>query len=149
MITIANKFKTKVGYSDHTEGIDVPISAVAMGASVIEKHLTLDRNFDGPDHQASIEPKEFKEMVRNIKRCEIVKGSSEKEPNNSEMEMIRLVRKSIVANKIINKGDLFSEKNLIVKRPGTGISPMKWDYLIGKKSTKKYKEDDLIEFDID
>ena len=149
MITIANKFKTKVGYSDHTEGIDVAISAVAMGASVIEKHLTLDRNFDGPDHQASIEPKEFKEMVRNIKRCEIVKGSSEKEPNNSEMEMIRLVRKSIVANKIINKGDLFSEKNLIVKRPGTGISPMKWDFLIGKKSKNNYKEDDLIEFDID
>ena len=149
MITIANKFKTKVGYSDHTEGIDVAISAVAMGASVIEKHLTLDRNFDGPDHQASIEPKEFKDMVRNIKRCEIVKGSSEKEPNNSEMEMIRLVRKSIVAKKIINKGDLFSEKNLIVKRPGTGISPMKWDNLIGKKSTKKYKKDDLIEFDID
>ena len=148
MITIANKFKTNVGYSDHTDGIDISISAVAMGASIIEKHLTLDKNFEGPDHRASIEPNEFQEMVRLIRRCEIAKGSPKKVPTNSELEIINLVRKSIVAKTRIKKGEFFSEKNLIVKRPGRGISPMKWDYIIGKEANKDYKEDDFIEYDI-
>ena len=127
-------------------GIDVSLAAVALGAVVIEKHLTLDKTFEGPDHRASIEPNEFKEMVRLIRRCEIAKGSPKKVPTNSELEIINLVRKSIVAKTRIKKGELFSEKNLIVKRPGIGISPMKWDYIIGKEANKDYKEDDFIEY---
>ena len=147
MLTIANKFKTDVGYSDHTEGIDVAVLAVAMGAHVIEKHITIDKNFNGPDHKASINPREFKEMTRLIRRCEVVKGSSKKEPTNSELKIRGLVRKSIVARTKIKQGDIFSESNLIVKRPGTGISPMLWDTIIGSVSTKNYNEDEFIEWD--
>ena len=147
MITIANKFKTNVGYSDHTDGIDISISAVAMGASIIEKHLTLDKNFEGPDHRASIEPNEFQEMVRLIRRCEIAKGSPKKVPTNSELEIINLVRKSIVAKTRIKKREFFSKK-FNCKRIWNRISPMKWDYIIGKEANKDYKEDDFIEYDI-
>mgnify|MGYP001446924811 CR=1 FL=1 len=147
MITIANKFDVKVGYSDHTQGVDIAVSAIAMGASVIEKHLTLDRNLIGPDHQASIEPSEFKKMTKLIRRCEDAKGSFKKEPTASEKNIINLVRKSIVAKKQIKKGDVFSENNLTVKRPGTGISPMKWDELIGKKANKNYLEEEFISWD--
>jgi N,N'-diacetyllegionaminate synthase len=144
MLTIQKKFGTAVGYSDHTLGIEVGVAAVAMGASVIEKHFTLDKTMDGPDHKASLEPKELKEMVLSIRNIEKALGSSEKKPSPSESVNIEVVRKSIVANQCIEKGDLLTEKNLIVKRPGSGISPMKWNDVIGSLATKSYNKDDLI-----
>ncbi len=145
MQTISKIFDINVGYSDHTEGVDIALSAVAMGAIVIEKHLTIDKNLKGPDHKASIEPHEFKEMSRLIRRLEEAKGDGIKKPTNSELKIMKLVRKSIVAKKRILKGDLFTNSNLIVKRPGTGISPMHWDSIIGKYSSKDYQEDELIQ----
>ena len=145
MITILEEFNTQVGYSDHTEGIDIAIAAVALGAKVIEKHLTLNRNFIGPDHQASIEPKQLKAMIDSIRKIEKALGDGIKAPTKSEREIKKLVRKSIVANKNIKKGEQFTVENLIVKRPGTGISPMLWDKVIGKLSNKNYFEDDLID----
>ena len=147
MITIKNKFKTKVGYSDHTEGIDIALSAVSMGAEIIEKHITLDKNLKGPDHKASIEPKQFKEMIDSIRNIEKAMGNGIKSPTNSEKEIKRLVRKSIVAKKEIKKGQIFSHSNLTIKRPGMGISPMQWDSIIGKSSNKDYGVDDLINLD--
>ena len=146
MHTIKNKFKVDVGYSDHSLGLEVSFAAVALGAKVIEKHITLDRNMEGPDHSASLEPSEFKDLVQGLKNISIALGSYQKKITDSEMKNINVVRKSIVAKKKIRKGDFFSNENLCTKRPGTGISPMKWDELIGKRSSGDYEINDLITF---
>jgi len=146
MNTIKSAFGAKVGYSDHTEGIDIAIAAVALGAAIIEKHLTIDRTLPGPDHKASIEPNKFAEMVKSIRRIEIALGSKIKKPSNHELENRKVARKSIVAKKNINIGDVFNSENLCVKRPGTGISPLLWDELIGKTSCYKFKKNDLIKW---
>lgn len=145
MTTIADTFKVKVGYSDHTEGIEISLAAVAMGATVIEKHFTLDRNMDGPDHKASLEPNELKKMVESIRNIEHAMGSGIKKPSQSEIKNKIAVRKSIVAACQIQKGELLTEENLTVKRPGNGMSPMLWNEIIGKKAIKKFEPDDLIE----
>lgn len=146
MNSIGDLLGVKIGYSDHTQGIEVPIAAVALGATIIEKHFTLNRNLPGPDHKASLEPDELKAMVQAIRNIEkAISGNGLKEPSPSEFKNIVVVRKSIVAGRIIQKGELLSEKNLTVKRPGNGISPMKWDEIIGKKAIKDFKPDDLIE----
>ena len=145
MLTIRDELGVKIGYSDHTLGIEVAISAVAMGATVIEKHFTLDRNMPGPDHAASLEPEELKAMVTAIRNIEKAMGDGEKKPSPSETKNISIARKSIVAKKLIKKGELFSEENLTVKRPGMGISPMEWYTLIGKAASSDYGMDDLIQ----
>jgi len=145
MLTIKETFKVKVGYSDHTKGIEVAIAAVAMGAEVIEKHFTLDRNLPGPDHKASLEPDELKAMVSAIRNIELALGDGVKKASKSEIKNITLARKSIVAIKKIKKGEIFSTQNIASKRPGNGINPMRWDEIIGKKSIKEFKPDDLIE----
>jgi len=144
MLTIQKEFDIAVGYSDHTLGIEVDIAAVAMGASCIEKHFTLDKTMDGPDHKASLEPEELKAMVDAIRNIEKALGSSEKKPSLSETVNIDIVRKSIVANQKISKGDILTDKNITIKRPGNGISPMQWDEVIGAVAVKNYKLDDLI-----
>jgi len=144
MITIRDKFNVKVGFSDHTLGIEVPIAAVALGAKVIEKHFTLDKNMEGPDHKASLEPEEFKRMVFAIRNIENALGDGKKIPTLSERKNIPIVRKSIVAKRDIKKGEIFTEENITVKRPGTGLSPMNWYKIIGKKAKRDYKEDELI-----
>jgi len=144
MLTIQKEFGVDVGYSDHTLGIEVDIAAVAMGASCIEKHFTLDKTMDGPDHKASLEPEELKAMVNAIRNIEKAMGNGEKKPSPSESVNIGVVRKSIVASQNINKGKAFTEKNIAVKRPGNGISPMKWNGVIGSIATKNYNIDDLI-----
>ena len=144
MNTIKNDLGVSIGYSDHTLGIEIPIAASALGATVIEKHFTLDNNMEGPDHKASLNPKELKEMVSAIRNIEIAMGNGIKQPSSSEIKNKSIARKSIVASKTISKGEIFSENNLTVKRPGTGISPMKWDDIIGLKAAKNYSEDDLI-----
>ena len=146
MLTIESKLGVKVGYSDHTLGIEVAVAAVALGASVIEKHFTLNRTLPGPDHAASLEPKELKAMVTAIRNIEQALGDGVKSPSPSEKKNIPLARKSIVAKKLINKGKTFSKDNLTVKRPGTGISPMEWDKLLGRISNKDYNKDDIISF---
>lgn len=146
MLHIQQEVGVNIGYSDHTLGIEVPIAAVALGASVIEKHFTLDKTLPGPDHKASLEPEELKAMVSAIRNIEkAVGGSGIKEVSTSEAKNKPIARKSIVATKTIKKGDLFSVENLTVKRPGTGISPMQWDEVIGKTAKKDFEEDDLIE----
>jgi N,N'-diacetyllegionaminate synthase len=144
MLSIQKEFDVAVGYSDHTLGIEVDIAAVAMGASCIEKHFTLDKTMDGPDHKASLEPKELKAMVGAIRNIEKALGSSSKKPSPSESANIKAVRKSIIANQYIKKGDLFTDKNLAIKRPGVGISPMQWDEVIGTTASKDYNVDELI-----
>ena len=144
MLTIQKEFGVAVGYSDHTLGIEVDIAAVAMGASCIEKHFTLDKTMDGPDHKASLEPEELKAMVSAIRNIEKALGSSEKKLSSSESVNIEVVRKSIIANKNIKKGDLLTDKNIAVKRPGGGISPMQWDEVIGTTASKDYNADELI-----
>ena len=144
MVSIGKEFDIKFGYSDHTMGIEVDIAAVAMGATCIEKHFTLNSNMKGPDHKASLEPSQFKEMVEKIRNIELALGDGIKKPSQSEIQNIDIVRKSIVAKTKINKGDILNENNLTTKRPGNGINPMKWDELIGTKSKKDYNEDDLI-----
>jgi len=144
MLTLKEAFKTKVGYSDHSLGIEVPIAAVAMGAQVIEKHFTLDRTMQGPDHKASLEPRELKEMVTAIRNIEKASGDGIKKPSPSESKNIAVVRKSIVAASDIKKGEIFTEKNITAKRPGNGISPMKWDEVVGTIAEKDYKKDELI-----
>ena len=144
MVTIGNTFDIAFGYSDHTLGIEVDIAAVALGASVIEKHFTLDKMMEGPDHKASLEPNELKKMVEGIRNIERALGSSIKKPSLSEKPNVNMARKSIVANCSIKKGEILSEDNLTIKRPGNGISPMRWDEIIGKVATKDYKKDDLI-----
>lgn len=145
MLAIKEKFGYDVGYSDHTMGIEVPISAVALGAKVIEKHFTLDRTMDGPDHKASLEPSELKTMVDAIRNIELSMGTGIKEPADSEKKNIAIARKSIVANQSIKKGDILTENNITVKRPGDGISPMKWFEIIGTKAIRDFEEDELIE----
>jgi N,N'-diacetyllegionaminate synthase len=144
MLTMRKEFSVAIGYSDHTLGIEVDIAAVAMGASCIEKHFTLDKTMGGPDHKASLEPEELKAMVEAIRNIEKALGSSEKKPSPSESVNIETVRKSIVASKDIQKGDLLTDKNITVKRPGNGISPMKWYDVIETIATKDYQMDDLI-----
>ena len=144
MNTIGAAFGVSVGYSDHSEGIAVPIAAVAMGASVIEKHLTLDRTLPGPDQQASLEPDQFTEMVQAIRTIEKALGDGIKRPTASEQANLPVARKSLVAARPISAGELFNESNLTVKRPGTGISPMLWDDWIGRRATRNFAEDELI-----
>lgn len=144
MLTMKKELNVEVGYSDHTLGIEVPIAAVAMGASVIEKHFTLDKNMEGPDHKASLDPKELKEMVIKIRNIEMALGDGIKIPSKSELKNISIVRKSIVANKYIEKGDIFTEKNITCKRPGYGVSPMEWKNVIGKKAKKDFSKDEII-----
>tara|TARA_A100001015_G_scaffold35990_1_gene39703 strand:+ start:687 stop:1682 length:996 start_codon:yes stop_codon:yes gene_type:complete len=144
MVSIGKEFDIEFGYSDHTMGIEVDIAAVAMGASCIEKHFTLNNNMEGPDHKASLEPSQFKEMVEKIRNIELAFGDGVKKPSQSEFPNIDIVRKSIVAKTKIKKGDILNEKNLTTKRPGRGISPMQWDKILNTKASKDYKEDDLI-----
>ncbi len=142
--TIKKAFKVNIGYSDHTKGFEIPIAAVALGAKIIEKHFTLDRNMEGPDHKASLEPDELKKMISAIRNVEIALGSGIKKPSPSEIKNIEIARKSIISiNKII-KGEAFTEKNIGIKRPGTGLSPMKWDELIGKNANRNYDEGEVI-----
>jgi N,N'-diacetyllegionaminate synthase len=145
MLTIAEKFDVKVGYSDHTRGIEVPIAAVALGATVIEKHFTLSRDMQGPDHKASLEPDELKAMVVAIRNVEKALGSRENHVTGSEYKNMDIARKSIVAAKDIKKGDSFTADNITVKRPGNGISPMRWEEVLGKTAKKDFCEDELIE----
>lgn len=145
MITIKEAFKVEVGYSDHTQGIELPIAAVALGAKVIEKHFTLDKNLPGPDHKASLEPHELKQMVQAIRNIEKALGDGIKKPSKSEIKNLPIARKSIVAKRSIKKGEIFTEENLTVKRPGNGISPMRWNEIIGKEAKKDFLEDDIIE----
>jgi len=141
MLTIKEAFKVRVGYSDHTLGIEVPIAAVAMGAEVIEKHFTLDKNLPGPDHKASLEPHELKAMVRAIRNIEKALGNGIKKPSPSEKKNIIVARKSIVAKRDIKKGELLTEENLTTKRPATGLSPMMWEEIIGKRANKDIAKD--------
>ena len=144
MKQMCTAFKKQVGYSDHTVGIEVPIAAVALGAEIIEKHFTLDKNMEGPDHKASLEPQELAQMVSAIRHIEKSLGDGNKKRTASEQHNIAAARKSIVTKCAISKGDIFTEANLTVKRPGSGISPMKWKELIGTKAQRDYVEDELI-----
>lgn len=144
MLTIGKTFDIDYGYSDHTLGIEVDIAAVAMGAKCIEKHFTLDKTMTGPDHRASLEPNELKAMVQAIRNIELALGQSEKKPSQSEIPNIEAARKSIVAKKDIKKGETLNEDNLTVKRPGNGISSMKWDKIVGTIAKKAYLKDELI-----
>lgn len=145
MLEIERKFGVNIGYSDHTEGIEVPIAAVALGATVIEKHFTLDRNMEGPDHKASLEPQELCAMVKAIRNIEQALGDGHKVISASEQKNIEIARKSIVAACFIRKGELLTEKNLTVKRPGNGISPMRWEEVIGTYANRDYLEEEIIE----
>lgn len=147
MITIRKKIGVNVGYSDHTLGYEVPVAAIALGATVIEKHFTIDRSLPGPDHRASLEPEELKSMIRAIRNIELaISGSGKKEPSNSEKKNITVVRKSIVASKKIKKGETLTSENLTTKRPGNGISPMLWDRITGRKAKRDFDYDEQIEF---
>lgn len=145
MLSLKNKFGLKIGYSDHTLGIEVPIAAAALGSEVIEKHFTLDHSMDGPDHKASLEPRELKAMVRAIRNIEAALGDGIKRVTASERNNIVVARKSIVAKKDIKTGDVFTTDNITVKRPGNGISPTKWFDVIGNRAKKNFSEDELIE----
>lgn len=145
MLSLRETGCAKVGYSDHTKGIEIPIAAVALGASIIEKHFTFDRKMDGPDHKASLEPDEFKEMVSAIRNIEWALGDGHKTVSPSEQKNIAIARKSIVAACPIKKGEILTEQNLTVKRPGTGISPMKWEEVLGTVAIKDFVEEELIE----
>ena len=145
MHDIAQRLNLPVGYSDHTQGIEVPIAAVALGATVIEKHFTLDNNLPGPDHKASLEPHALKAMVEAIRHIELSLGNGVKEISESERKNIAIARKSIVAATHISAGEIFTEENLTVKRPGGGISPMRWDEIIGTPATRNYLPDEMIE----
>lgn len=142
---MADETGKKIGYSDHTQGIEIPIAAVAMGASVIEKHFTLDKTMEGPDHKASLNPEELKKMVQSIRNIEMAIGNGIKGVTESEKLNKKVARKSIVASKNIKKGEVFTSSNLTVKRPGNGISPMRWHEVIGKKASREFIEDELIE----
>lgn len=144
MVTIGNTFDIAFGYSDHTLGIEVDIAAVALGASCIEKHFTLDKTMEGPDHKASLEPDELKAMVSAIHNIELALGSSVKKPSKSETPNKAIARKSIVAKTAIKKGEILSEENLAIKRPGSGINPMRWDEIVGTVALRDYAEDELI-----
>ena len=145
MNTIENAFSVEIGYSDHTKGIEVPIAAVALGAKIIEKHFTLDRNMEGPDHKASLEPNELKSMVDSIRNVEIALGNGIKNLTESEKKNVKIARKSIICSSDIKKGDTFTEDNLTIKRPGTGLSPKIWDKILGKKAKRDYYIDEMVE----
>ena len=146
MFHIKKELNVKVGYSDHTLGIEIPIAAAALGATIIEKHFTLDRNLQGPDHAASLEPNELRLMVDSIKNVKnAISGSGIKEPSLSEINNRKIVRKSIVASCTILQGDFFGYDNLTTKRPGSGISPMEIDKIIGLRAKKNFEKDELIE----
>ncbi len=145
MLTMRDAFGVAVGYSDHTPGIEIPIAAVALGATVIEKHFTLDRNLPGPDHKASLEPDELKAMVAAIRNIELAMGDGVKRPSPSEAKNMSIARRSLVAACPIRSGEAFSESNLAVKRPGTGLSPMCWDEVLGRKAPRDFAPDELIE----
>lgn len=145
MSAIGCAFGVQVGYSDHTQGIEVPIAAVALGAKVIEKHFTLDCNLPGPDHRASLEPAVFKTMVDAIRNIEVALGNGIKRPSASEAKNLAIARKSLVASRAIASGELFSAHNLTVKRPGTGISPMRWDEVVGRIAPRAFAQDELID----
>ena len=144
MLTIKRDFGVEVGYSDHTQGIEVPIAAVALGAAVVEKHFTLDRAMKGPDHKASLEPKELKAMTAAIRNIEQALGTGEKCVSASERANIAVARKSIVAACTVKKGDILTDGNLAVKRPGTGISPMRWNEVVGTRASKDFEPDEMI-----
>ena len=144
MKTIESAFKVKVGYSDHTNGIEISIAAVALGASIIEKHFTLDKNMIGPDHKSSLNPVELEQMVKSIRNIELALGDGVKKPSKSELKNKDVVRKSIVADKSIKKGDIILESDITVKRPANGISPMRWNEVIGSIATKNYEKDEFI-----
>lgn len=144
MLALKDKFHTEVGYSDHTLGIEVAIAATAMGATVIEKHFTLNRGMEGPDHKASLEPDELKRMIQSIRNIERAMGTGIKEPTNSEYKNILVARKSIVARKQIQAGEIFTEENITTKRPGDGMSPMRWNEVIGKTASREYGVDEKI-----
>jgi len=145
MNTIKNKMGVEVGYSDHTEGIEVPIAAVSLGATVIEKHFTLDKTLSGPDHKASLNGEELKKMVEGIRKIEKALGKNIKEPSVSESKNISVMRKSIVAKSDIKLDEVFTVENICIKRPGTGISPMKWHEILGMKANRDYNFDELID----
>lgn len=145
MQTMRDAFGLEVGYSDHTKGIEVPVAAVALGATVIEKHFTLDRTMEGPDHKASLEPDELAAMVASIRHIEKALGTGDKTPSPSEKKNIAIARKSIVAKRAIKAGEEFTEENITVKRPGSGISPMRWMEVLGAKAARDFDEDELIE----
>lgn len=145
MLTLKEELRVDVGYSDHTPGIEVPIAAVALGASVIEKHFTLNKSMEGPDHKASLEPAELQAMISAIRNIESALGNGRKEPTKSEKKNIAIVRKSIVAKCDIETGEVFTEDNLTTKRPGTGISPMQWSQVVGQRAKRKFNSDELIE----
>jgi N,N'-diacetyllegionaminate synthase len=144
MLSMKEEFGIEVGYSDHTKGIEIPIAAVALGAKIIEKHFTLDKTMEGPDHKASLEVDELTAMVKAIRNIELAMGDGIKKPAQGEIKNINIARRSIVAKCDIKEGGVFTEENLIVKRPGYGVSPMKWDAVIGTIAQKNYFEDDLI-----
>jgi N,N'-diacetyllegionaminate synthase len=145
MLTIRDAFGVQVGYSDHTMGFEVAIAAVALGATVIEKHITLDRNLPGPDQKASLEPEELKAMIVAIRNIEKAMGDGVKRPSPSEAKNLSIARKSLVAAQAIREGEIFCETNLTVKRPGTGLSPMLWDEVLGSKASRNFAADELIE----
>ena len=145
MLTIKRELGVDVGYSDHTSGIEVSIAAAALGAAVVEKHFTLDRGLEGPDHKASLEPNELCEMVKQIRNIEVALGHGYKMPSGSEKRNIDIVRKSIVAKTDIKQGDIYTEDNLTTKRPGDGISPMRWNEVIGQRAIRDFIADELIE----
>jgi N,N'-diacetyllegionaminate synthase len=144
MKTIQNRFNVEVGYSDHTLGVEIPIAAVALGATVIEKHFTIDRSLPGPDHKASLEPSELKSMIHGIRNLELALGDGIKRLMPSEVDNLTAIRQSIVARTRITKGEIFSDENITTKRSGDGVSPMLWDEVVGKVSAQNYKADELI-----
>jgi len=145
MLSMKTALGVEVGYSDHTKGIEIPVAAVALGARVIEKHFTLDRTMPGPDHQASLEPHELKAMVDAIRNVEVALGDGVKRPSASELKNKPIARKSLVAIRAIKAGDVFSADNIGTKRPGTGISPMRWDEVMGRAARRNFSADELIE----
>ena len=147
MLTLKEAFKLPVGYSDHTLGIEIPIAAVALGADVIEKHFTLDRNLPGPDHKASLEPDELKTMVKKIRNVEKALGNGIKKPTKNEIETMKVARKSLVAARNIKSGEIIKESDIIIKRPGTGILPKFKDIIIGMRVTKDIKKDDIFNWE--
>jgi sialic acid synthase SpsE len=144
MCSIRDAFGVSVGYSDHTAGIEVPIAAVALGATVIEKHLTLDRSLPGPDHKASLEPHEFTAIVQAIRNIEQALGDGIKRPSSSEIKNKTIARKSLVAAKAIRAGEPFTPNNVTVKRPATGINPMRWDEVMGRNAVRDFAADEQI-----
>lgn len=145
MMTMQNQLHCRIGYSDHTQGIEIPIAAAAMGACIIEKHLTLDRNMFGPDHMASLEPEELKAMIMAVRKVECALGDGIKAPSECERKNMDIARKSIVARRRIKKGEQFSSDNITAKRPGNGVNPMRWNEVIGMYAVRDFDEDELIQ----